>query len=445
MNRYDVINHFVTTRGYKSFLEIGTLNGETFRAVKCPHKVSVDPVPRTNPTYCMTSDEFFKTNKETFDIVFIDGLHECNQVWRDITNSLKSLNHGGVIVMHDCHPTSERMQEHHTESQYGYDWTGDVWKAFVKARAELPYELYVLDHDMGCGIIDTTKPKTTDTSSYPTDMDHLNYGHFLAHPDWFNFRSTFIPERIAVYCATRNLYHQMVTVSKSLIANNGADRVIFITEDDEFPEKLPPCISTLNLSGQTFFSPSGPNYKSAWTWMVMIRVAFTKLFPYLDRVLSIDCDMIVNHPLDEIWNTQFGNAYFALVREPDWFWKTAPFEYHKVPYFNFGLSFQNLDKLRKDKMDDWIIYALNNRKTRFPEQDIVNQLCNGQIKELPEHLNTMLQFHKDINPTEPTILHYAAMQWKMLTSDEYKKYEKMSWDDALKRRDIIQNGGENNG
>ena len=34
----------------------------------------------------MTSDEFFESipESERFDIVFIDGLHLCDQVWKDV-------------------------------------------------------------------------------------------------------------------------------------------------------------------------------------------------------------------------------------------------------------------------------------------------------------------------------------------------------------------------
>ena len=45
----------------------------------------------------MTSDAFFATNKESFDFIFIDGLHEANQVFRDAMNSLEWLNPGKAI------------------------------------------------------------------------------------------------------------------------------------------------------------------------------------------------------------------------------------------------------------------------------------------------------------------------------------------------------------
>lgn len=88
--RYDLINAFINARKYKSFLEIGTAVGETFRAVNCEIKVSVDPCKEAGATFQITSDEFFATNRDRFDIVFVDGFHEWHQAERDVRNALKA-------------------------------------------------------------------------------------------------------------------------------------------------------------------------------------------------------------------------------------------------------------------------------------------------------------------------------------------------------------------
>lgn len=187
MKRFDLINAYIKKYKLNSFLEIGTYKGETQKTVICENKISVDPDISCNATFQITSDKFFKEHSEKFDIIFIDGLHECNQVDRDIKNSLEHLNVGGVIIMHDCHPNSEKCQQH-LDVYPGGEWTGDCWKAFVKNRAELPYEMYVWDNDWGCGVIDTNKKKVSDTSKLPTDMDKMSYKDFIEHPEWMNFK-----------------------------------------------------------------------------------------------------------------------------------------------------------------------------------------------------------------------------------------------------------------
>ena len=189
--RYDLINHFIRERGFKSFLEIGTANGETFRAVECERKVCVDPDPETYATFVMTSDEFFSRNSEDFDIVFVDGFHEWHQALKDVQNAFKFLNPGGVIVMHDCHPVSEECARHMDEYRRpDHPWCGDVWKAFVRLRSLVPFLMYVWDHDYGCGVIDTTRQATMPDSLkvLPYDVDVITYDDFVKNPEWMNFR-----------------------------------------------------------------------------------------------------------------------------------------------------------------------------------------------------------------------------------------------------------------
>ena len=185
MTRWEIINAFIGKRGYKAFLEIGTGHGETFRQVEAEKKVSVDPKPEYGATYVMTSDVYFSEHRETFDIVFIDGMHECEQAYRDIRNALAVLNRGGVIVVHDCKPEDEEMQRPYRGQSL---WTGDVWKAFVKARAELGHRCYVIDQDFGCGIIDTAKKRTKSADGLPKDMAGMTYEDFVKHPEWMDYR-----------------------------------------------------------------------------------------------------------------------------------------------------------------------------------------------------------------------------------------------------------------
>ena len=193
MNRWDIINQFIQDRNYHSFLEIGTASGECFNRVIAEEKVSVDPDQHTNATHKVTSDYYFSHKSlhkgKSFDIIFIDGLHEAEQVFRDIKNSLEHLNRGGVIVMHDCCPTSKSMQEPYRGQHF---WTGDVWKAFVKARATLPYEMYVIQQDFGCGVIDTTQKKSQNTDGLPEDIGNMFYEDYVKHPEWMNYKDDIV-------------------------------------------------------------------------------------------------------------------------------------------------------------------------------------------------------------------------------------------------------------
>lgn len=152
MNRTDIINRLIRKSRYDTYLEIGVNNPRVnYDKINCKHKTGVDPSPKSDKIIGKTSDEFFKDNTEKFDIVFIDGLHHAEQVYKDIVNALSVLNEGGVIVCHDMNPEKEEIQKVPRETN---EWTGDCWKAWIKLRRErFELEMFVIDTDYGVGVI----------------------------------------------------------------------------------------------------------------------------------------------------------------------------------------------------------------------------------------------------------------------------------------------------
>ena len=153
MNRTDLINRLIAHFGYTSYLEIGVFLGENFNAIRLSHnqKTGVDPESGVEGVFRVTSDEFFASNQRKFDIIFIDGLHHEEQVYRDINNALAVLSPGGAIVCHDISPSTYERQ---VVPRLQECWMGDCWKAWVRLRTERSdLEMKVVDADYGCGII----------------------------------------------------------------------------------------------------------------------------------------------------------------------------------------------------------------------------------------------------------------------------------------------------
>lgn len=93
----------------QSYLEIGVLYGDTFidAAKSVKRAIGVDTKNRLSSGYEfyeMTSDEFFKNFQDKIDVIFIDGDHRFEQAHKDFENSLKILNTGGTIIIHDTDP-----------------------------------------------------------------------------------------------------------------------------------------------------------------------------------------------------------------------------------------------------------------------------------------------------------------------------------------------------
>lgn len=146
---WEFFNALIDQHGYSSYLEIGCKGDTTFNQVRAARKVGVDP--NSGGTLRMTSDEYFKSHTERFDLVFVDGMHERAQVLRDVENALARLNDGGTIVLHDCDPPSKERQSMPYVAQRGH--CGDVWKAFVDVRCREGLDAACTTFDMGMGVI----------------------------------------------------------------------------------------------------------------------------------------------------------------------------------------------------------------------------------------------------------------------------------------------------
>ena len=130
------------------YLEIGCFDAELFNYVECDYKVGVDPVSGGNVR--KTSDQFFNENKDYFDCIFIYGLHTYSQVKKDIENSIKFLDKGGIILLHDCLPNNYYEQ---AIPRCQWVWNGDVWKAIVECRNLKDIDVYTCYADFGIGVI----------------------------------------------------------------------------------------------------------------------------------------------------------------------------------------------------------------------------------------------------------------------------------------------------
>ena len=181
MKRFDIINHLIRVNNYKSFLEIGTQEHINLSNIIIDKKVSVDPDPEVNADFILPSDDFFKQNTDKFDIIFVDGLHHADFVYRDIINSLRILNPGGCVVVHDVIPNSYESQliplEKTLETGSGI-WNGDVWKGWIKLRTERKdLVMKVVDIDHGCGIIHPTQYGNGD------HLESYNNGYYEYNKD----------------------------------------------------------------------------------------------------------------------------------------------------------------------------------------------------------------------------------------------------------------------
>jgi len=178
-SRSEIVNYLIKKNNYKSYLEIGCNKNDLFSKVIIKNKVGVDP--NEGGTIKLTSDNFFKVNKDTFDIIFIDGLHVYEQVKRDILNSVKILNKNGIILIHDCLPN--KIWEQNIPRMNGA-WSGDVWKSIIDLRRNKNLDIYTLIADRGIGVVLNRKNKNllvldTNIKKLKFSDYYLNHNRFM--------------------------------------------------------------------------------------------------------------------------------------------------------------------------------------------------------------------------------------------------------------------------
>ena len=174
--RYNIINFIIEQHGFNTYLEIGCRLDGSFRKVNSKIKFGVDP--NSGGTHRMTSDEFFETNTQVFDVIFVDGLHWSEQVTKDIRNGLQHLSPNGFIVVHDCLPQKESHQLYpmdlsvSSEDNLSNLWLGDCWKAVVTLNGQSDVDFITLDTDFGCSVV---KRKNSDAKPV---SEHLDFEYF---------------------------------------------------------------------------------------------------------------------------------------------------------------------------------------------------------------------------------------------------------------------------
>ena len=186
--RFDLINAMIVARNYRTYLEIGVRDPrQCFDRVHVEGKWSVDPgleCETNQASFKCTSDEFFaglgsgswSALPAKWDLVFIDGLHRADQVWRDIGNSLRYVSEGGAIFLHDCLPPSDAFARERFvwQLETATCWSGTSWKALSRYMVEGQYASYVVDTDWGVGVIDTRSRRNGDVVREANDFYELD-------------------------------------------------------------------------------------------------------------------------------------------------------------------------------------------------------------------------------------------------------------------------------
>lgn len=190
------------------------------------------------------------------------------------------------------------------------------------------------------------------------------------------------------------------------------------------------------------------------------RLLLPTLLPAYDKVIYMDCDIIVRNNMAELFRSiDLGANYLAAVFEA-----TLSFqeEYvlslgcHLGQYFNSGVLIMNLDQMRKDSMVPLFLDASKESGLMFPDQDVLNRTCKGKTMGLapfyngvrtfllPQYKSDFLKYYTESDWKSIQShgnLHYTGGKpWKTFTvkfDEWWKYYEKLP--STIKKSSVVNN------
>ena len=183
------------------------------------------------------------------------------------------------------------------------------------------------------------------------------------------------------------------------------------------------------------------------------RFFMPSIFTQYDKVIYLDCDTVVTQDLTELFDIDLTGFYLGGVRDlyvmsqaehlHDWNIPTVStnqtfdvylkevLNIQDLKYFNAGILLFNLKEMRQDNIEQKLLdFAQNNLHLEYQDQDILNSVCSGRIKQIPFKYNitNFPQHSKDLKvyspeiqkefKSKPAIIHYTG-KFKPWTLSEF--------------------------
>lgn len=172
-----------------------------------------------------------------------------------------------------------------------------------------------------------------------------------------------------------------------------------------------------------------------WYIETFYRVYIPRLFPQYDKAIYIDCDLVLNGDIAELYNVDLGDNYVAAAVERIMAQVPELTAYannyvgvgvHK--YFNAGVLLMNSKLFRHIRLEDRFFEIYNTMKMDVaPDQDCLNVICAGRVKWLTNIWNKTPFSPNDqpLSDKEIRLYHY------ILSSKPWKNRDAVAFEDKF--------------
>lgn len=125
----------------------------------------------------------------------------------------------------------------------------------------------------------------------------------------------------------------------------------------------------------------------------LLKFSIPDFLQEIDKALYVDGDILVLKDISKIFEYDISDVYAAVIKDgpKDKIEGGKKHAYYGEPkYFNSGVMYLNLKKMREDKMSHKLIDFRLNEYNYFMDQDAFNQVFNGKVKYLSVLYDFML-------------------------------------------------------
>ncbi|WP_052429382.1 glycosyltransferase family 8 protein [Paenibacillus borealis] len=189
---------------------------------------------------------------------------------------------------------------------------------------------------------------------------------------------------IHIVTATNDNYaNQLCVMLNSMFINKASDKYVHLyllydnlsiknmNKLDEIAQRYGAAINFILVNRDIF---NGFIEKPYITLESYYRIIVPSLIEHVDKVIYLDCDLIIDGDITELWNIELGDYYIGAVEGA---YKDR-MEILSIPelfgYFNAGVLLINMSKWRENNISeivlDWI--KNNSEKIRHMDQDALN-------------------------------------------------------------------------
>jgi len=159
------------------------------------------------------------------------------------------------------------------------------------------------------------------------------------------------------------------------------------------------------------------------------------------KIIYLDCDMIINGPLNKLWETDIDNYALGAVYDENYL-DNKIYQRLNYPsdfyYYNSGMLLINLEYWRKNNVMERCLKYIADYPQRilFHDQDTINGVLYQEIVSLPISYNFQTGFlyrnakldsnlHKEVNAIrQPTIIHFTgpSKPWQAYSQHPFVEY-----------------------